>query len=386
MKIDAPFLTDPALHNVMMVLDNAGYRTFIVGGAIRNAVLGKPTGDVDIATDAHPQNVLNLVQSAGLKAIPTGIEHGTVTVIVNGTPFEVTTFRRDIETDGRRAIVAFSDRIEDDAARRDFTMNALYATADGKVIDPIGGWSDLNQRKLRFVGNPTTRIREDYLRILRFFRFLAWYGKHSDPDAIRAIHSEYRGLDRVSAERIGAELRKLLTAPNPAPAIRLMQDTGVLVRILPDADPSRLPALITAETGYAISPDWRRRLAVMTSSNLSDRLRLSRNEATYLSRLNPAQEETLAEIAFHNGAEIARDVALIRLASDWPVKPDWPKHTLHASTSPLPVSAADLMPELTGPAIGRGLKAAEELWIKTNFTASKTELIKAAHQTDTGKN
>ena len=258
MRIAAAFLTDPALQSVLSMLETGGHRALIVGGAVRNALLDQPVGDVDIATDAPPERVAQLARAAGLKPVPTGIEHGTVTVVAQGTPFEVTTFRRDVETDGRNATVAFSDRLEDDAARRDFTMNALYADASGAVLDPARGLPDLQSRTLRFVGTPADRIREDYLRILRFFRFLAWYADHAAPGTIEAITAERDGLPRVSAERIGAEMRKLLAAPDPAPALALMAETGVLSQVLPQADPTPMPALIAAEAAHGArsSTSW----------------------------------------------------------------------------------------------------------------------------------
>lgn len=379
MKITADFLTDPALQSVLSMLQTGGHRALIVGGAVRNALLDQPVGDVDIATDAAPERVVTLARAAGLKPVPTGIDHGTITVVAKGTPFEVTTFRRDVETDGRNAIVAFSDQIEDDAARRDFTMNALYADASGRVLDPVGGLPDLQTRTLRFVGSPAARIREDYLRILRFFRFLAWYGDRAAPGTVEAITAERSGLPRVSAERIGAEMRKLLAAPNPAPALALMAETGVLPQILPDADPTPLSALIDAEAAHGIPPDWLRRLAAMSASDAPERLRLSRAETAQLTALQRAESLTIDEAAFRHGARTARDSALIRLAKGGSLPRDWIDRIDRAASAPLPISAADLMPDLTGPALGQGLKAAEHAWIASGFSAPRDVLIKAAY-------
>ena len=380
MRIAAEFLSDPALQSVLSMLDAGGHRALIVGGAVRNTLLGQPVGDVDIATDARPERVAQLARAAGLKPVPTGIEHGTLTVVAQGVPFEVTTFRRDVETDGRNATVAFSDRIEDDAARRDFTMNALYADATGTVLDPVDGLSDLLSRTLRFVGSPADRIREDYLRILRFFRFLAWYGDHAAPGTVEAITAERAGLPRVSAERIGAEMRKLLAAPNPAPAMQLMAETGVLSQILPDADPAALPALIAAEAAHGVVPDWRRRLAALGATEVPERLRLSRAETLRLAALARAQTLDVDAAGFHHGAEIARDAALTRLARGEELPPDWPVRIGRAASAPLPIAAADLMPELAGPAIGQGLKAAERAWIASGFRAPRAALIATAQR------
>ena len=380
MRIAAEFLSDPALQSVLSMLESGGHRALIVGGAVRNTLLDQPVGDVDIATDARPERVAQLARAAGLKPVPTGIEHGTLTVVAQGVPFEVTTFRRDVETDGRNATVAFSDRIEDDAARRDFTMNALYADATGAVLDPVDGLSDLQSRTLRFVGLPADRIREDYLRILRFFRFLAWYGDHAAPGTVEAITAERAGLPRVSAERIGAEMRKLLAAANPAPAMQLMAETGVLPQILPDADPAILPALIAAEAAHGVAPDWRRRLAALGAADAPERLRLSRAETLRLAAMAGAQTLDVDAAGFHHGEEVARDAALIRAARGETLPPDWPVRIGRAASAPLPIAAADLMPELAGPAIGQGLKAAERAWIASGFRAPRAVLIATAQR------
>ena len=199
--------------------DGAGHAAYAVGGCVRNAAWA-PVTDVDIATSARPDAVIAWPKAAGLRAVPTGLAHGTVTLVTGGEGFEVTTFRRDVATDGRHAEVAFSDRIEDDAARRDFTMNALYADAAGQVLDPLGGLDDLRARRLRFVGDPARRIAEDYLRILRFFRFHAQYGDPDhglDPDGLAACATGADGLARLSAERSRANCASLLAARDPAP-------------------------------------------------------------------------------------------------------------------------------------------------------------------------
>ena len=219
-RLAGQWIEDAATQKVCRLLTDAGHGAWLVGGCVRNALLGVPVADIDITTDARPGQVLDLAGTAGLRAIPTGIDHGTVTVIADGTPFEITTLRRDVATDGRHATVAFADTIAEDASRRDFTMNALYATADGTLHDPLGGLSDLQARRLRFIGDPLARIREDNLRILRFFRFTAHYADPAegiDPDGLAACAEEAEGLDRISAERIGSEVKRLLAAPDPAP-------------------------------------------------------------------------------------------------------------------------------------------------------------------------
>ncbi|MGB3406471.1 MAG: CCA tRNA nucleotidyltransferase, partial [Jannaschia sp.] len=238
MKIEADWLTAAGTQAVMAMLSQAGHQALGVGGCVRNALLRRPVADVDIATDALPRQVMDLARTAGFGAIPTGIDHGTVTVVVAGAPFEVTTFRRDVETDGRHAVVVFSRDVAEDAARRDFTMNALYARADGTVIDPLEGLADLRAGVVRFIGDPVERITEDYLRILRFFRFTAWYGDPAtglQPEGLAACAEHADGLARISAERIGQEMCKLLGAADPAPAVAAMARAGILARVLPGA-------------------------------------------------------------------------------------------------------------------------------------------------------
>ncbi len=227
---DADWLTRPQTREVFAALTAEGAEARAVGGAVRNALMGIPVKDVDIATTALPGEVMRLADRAGLHAVPTGIEHGTVTVVAGKVPFEVTTLRRDIETFGRHAKVTFTTDWREDAMRRDFTMNALYADPDGTVHDPLGGYADLQARRVRFIGDAHQRIREDYLRILRFFRFGAQYGDARAPDAegLAAAAAEKAGLSLLSGERIRSELMLLLAAPGAVPALRQMRDAGII--------------------------------------------------------------------------------------------------------------------------------------------------------------
>ena len=379
-RLPDKLLQNPALRAVLTALQAQGDHAYLVGGAVRNALLGQPVDDIDIATDATPDKVTDLAKAAGLNPVPTGIEHGTVTIVSAGQGFEVTTFRRDIETDGRRAVVAFSRDIAQDAARRDFTMNALYADPTGKVIDPLGGLDDLHARRLRFVGDPAARIREDYLRILRFFRFQAWYGREVDAAALTACAVLKYGLAQIARERIGTEIRKLLSAPDPSPAIALMVQTGVLSQVLPGAETRHLPALIAAERD--LPPSWLRRLMVLAPTNPVEDLRLSKDQAKTLSALTHARDQnySLTEAAYRLGPELATDFALIGAAAGQALPPDWQAVIRRATTAPLPIAAKDLQPALTGPAIGRGLKAAEAAWIDSDFTLPPPALITTALQ------
>jgi poly(A) polymerase len=234
---------------ILQALAGAGYEARAVGGAVRNTLMGLPAGDVDLATTAKPEETLKACESAGLKCVPTGLTHGTVTVLAGGSAYEVTTLREDVETFGRHATVAFTADWVADARRRDFTMNALYCAADGTVSDPLGGWPDLVARRVRFVGDPAERIREDYLRILRFFRFQAEVGKGApDGAALAACVRERQGLAKLSAERVRSELIKLLSAADPLAGVRPMFDFGLLSPLLRAAPrPGLLARLVAAE-------------------------------------------------------------------------------------------------------------------------------------------
>lgn len=322
---------------------------------------------------------MELAKAAGIKAVPTGIDHGTITLIAGGLGHEVTTFRRDIETDGRHATVHFSDDVADDAARRDFTMNALYATPEGEVVDPLGGLPDLRARRLRFVGDPAERIAEDYLRILRFFRFHAWYGdpdQGMDAEALAAIAEGAEGMERLSRERIGHEMRKLLAAPDPAPAVAVMRQTGVLSRVLPGAEDRALAPLVHLEGD--IAPDAIRRLAVLGGLEPVSALRLSRDEGRRLELLRDGigSMASAGELAYRHGFEVARDVLLLRSAVlEQPLAPADLQAAQAGADAVFPVTAADLMPEFEGAALGRKLAELEARWIASGFDLDKDTLL-----------
>ncbi|MEM5541360.1 CCA tRNA nucleotidyltransferase [Sulfitobacter sp. AS92] len=378
---DTRWLHDEDAQQVCRVVQDGGYRIYFVGGCVRDALLGLPDSDVDLSTDAPPETVMALAKAAGVKAVPTGIDHGTVTLVAGGKPFEITTFRRDVETDGRRALVAFSTDIAEDARRRDFTMNALYATPDGQVLDPLGGLPDLHARRLRFIENAEQRIREDYLRTLRYFRFMAWYGNPQvgpEPDALDAIASNLGGLETLSAERVGQEFRKLLRASDPAPALALMRQTGVLPVLMPGSDDRWISILVHFEHALGLTPDWLVRLAALGGEGLTDRLRLSKVEAKRLALL---QEHgfagpPLSELAYRHGAEVAQAAALLRGCMAEQMPESTVLETIsHAAQARFPVSAKDLMPKFNGPELGRELARLEQLWIASGFTLSRAELL-----------
>lgn len=380
MRIEAPWLSDPAPRAVMAMLTGAGHRALFVGGTVRNALLGLEPGDIDIATDARPERVVALATAAGLRPVPTGIDHGTVTVVADHRGFEVTTFRRDVATDGRRAVVAFSDLIEHDAERRDFTMNALYATAAGEVIDPLGGLPDLLARRVRFVGDPGARIAEDYLRILRFFRFHAWYGDPAggiDAEGLAACAAGVAGIAALSKERIGAEMKKLLAAPDPAPAVAAMAQAGVLAAALPGADHRTLAPLVHLGRAAGLDPDPILRLAALGGADPAGRLKLSRAEARRLAdlRAGAASDAGAAELGYRLGAATGLAAAVLRAAlTGAPLPPDAAPEAHRGARAVFPVRAADLLP-LEGPALGARLKDLESRWIASDFRLDRAQLL-----------
>ncbi len=378
---DTSWLIDPDAQAVCQVIEGGGFDIFFVGGCVRNALLNEPDSDVDMSTNARPEQVMLLAEAAGMKAIPTGIDHGTVTIVSGKGVFEITTFRRDVATDGRRAVVAFSDDISDDARRRDFTMNALYADPKGRVIDPLGGLPDLLARKVRFIENAEARIKEDYLRILRYFRFSAWYSFETtgyDSDALAAIASNTSGLETLSAERIGQEMIKLLSAPNPSPAVAVMRQTGVLPIILPGSNDRWLSMIVHFEQSLEITPDWICRLAALGGQDTEERLRLSKADARQLDLLMQVGfvGPPLPEIAYRYGQKTAVNTLLLRsaLAEDMP-DIAFLETLKRASEMVFPVKAKQLMPQTKGPALGARLAFLEDKWIKSNFALSKADLL-----------
>lgn len=378
-RITGDWLTDAATKQLFALFSAAGHQLYCVGGCVRNALLNQPVADIDMATDARPETVSKMCEGAGLKVIPTGIDHGTVTVIAGNIPFEITTFRTDIDTDGRHATVAYSATLEQDAGRRDFKMNALYVAADGRVIDPTGGLPDIAARKVRFIGDPNARIAEDYLRILRFFRFHAWYGDPDggvDEDGLAACAEGAEGLDTLSRERIGAEMTKLLSAPDPAPSIASMAQTGILARVMPGADAGSLAVLVHFEN--RITPSWTRRALALGGEDLKDRWRLSKSDAHVLAqaRADLSAGHSTKALAFRHGAEHARDVALVMAASTQsPPAADLEAQIDAACKAVFPVKAGDLMPRLEGPALGEALRHLQDRWIASDFTLSRSELL-----------
>jgi poly(A) polymerase len=394
-----PWMGAAETRAVMAALAAAGGEARFVGGCVRNALTGHEVDDIDIATTLTPDQVIAALEAAKLKAVPTGLDHGVVTAVSGGKPFEITTLRRDVETDGRRAVVAYTDDWAEDAQRRDFRLNALYADAEGRLFDPTGeGEADARAGRIVFVGDPETRIREDALRILRFFRFLAWYGR-GEPDAagLAACGRLKDLVEGLSAERISKELLKLFAADDPRPAVRLMAASGVLAKVLPEARGlERFEHLVEIETEQLFECDAELRLAALLPDDpalgerVAERLRLSNTqrdrlvaalgtEPRMVSWMSPREARRmvyrlgpgsfcdrvkLAWAGSGGGGSAVQWRALIPMAQSWPV----PR---------LPLSGAEIMaagvPE--GPLVGRVMREVEDWWIDQDFIDDKLSIV-----------
>lgn len=382
-----PWAGDAAVGRLFAVLRDGGVTARLVGGCVRNAVIGQRIDDYDVAVDTPPQLVTQVLEGARLKVVPTGLKHGTVTAVVDGRPFEITTLRRDVETDGRRAVVAYTDDWLEDAARRDFTFNALYADPDGTLYDPFEGRADLAARRVRFIGDPDTRIAEDRLRVLRFFRFHAWYGRPPfDGPSFDACRRNAGGLRGLSGERVAKELRRLLGAPSPADTVAAMRDAGILDHWLPECvGAARLRALVARED----AADPLRRLAAILpegadATRIGKRLKLSTQEALRLGlMLAPEPVLDLAGGPRCWRADIYRQgagpfVDRVLLAIDAPG--DWRGAVDLARTwtpPDLPVSGGDVLKLglAPGPKVGLLVEAVESWWIEGDFVAGRDECL-----------
>lgn len=374
---DAAWRSDPALIAVVAALSNGDMRPRIVGGAVRDSLLGRAVHDIDLATPLRPEEVMQRLKAAGLKAVPTGIDHGTVTAVSDGRTFEVTTLRRDVSTDGRRATVAFSDDWREDAARRDFTINALYADPQtGEIADYFGGLADLEAQRLRFIGDATQRIAEDHLRILRYFRFLARFGRSEvDGEAYAACQAAASSLKGLSRERIADELLKLLGLDDPRFAVRAMLGGGIFAPVLPEiTDMALLDRLIEREQTHAVAPAALRRLlallpaSVETATDIGARLKLSRKQREAMrDRILCRGISIPRHAAYAHGWDAARDAALL-YADD--AECEAALDALMQWTPPrFPLKGADLIARglQPGPELGRKLHAIEARWVAEDF-------------------
>jgi poly(A) polymerase len=389
---DMTWLLAQPLARLLKTLNRDGEEARVVGGAVRNALFGQPPGDIDIATTATPEVVIRRVEAEGFKAVPTGVKHGTVTVVAEEVPFEVTTLREDVETDGRKAVVRFGRDWCADAERRDFTMNALSVSPDGLIHDYVGGLADLTARRVRFIGDAATRIAEDYLRILRFFRFHAAYA-HGEPDAegLAASIRARAGLERLSRERVRMELLKLLVAGGAAPTLDVMTETGLLGDVLGGVPTIASFARMTAlEKTLGLSADPMRRLAALAvmiaedAERLWQRLRLTNVEHSRLAsmaqgwwRVTASCDEVQAQtLLYRLGSDRFLDRVLFAWARSDAEATNGSWHDLARlpqrwAAPRFPLRAADLtrrgVPK--GPRLGAALRAAEESWIVAGFPA-----------------
>lgn len=405
---DAEWIRSPATQRVFALLNQHGFVGRAVGGCVRNSLLKRlqsdddhtiaPVTDIDFATTATPDQTLALAAAAGLRTVPTGLQHGTVTIIVHGEGFEVTTLRRDLATDGRHAEVAFTDDWALDAARRDLTINALYADADGTIFDPLGGLPDLHLKRIRFVGEARKRIQEDYLRILRFFRFFAQYGSGlPDGEGLAACIAERRGLARLSSERIHQELMKLLLAPGAAGTLKIMADHGLLTEVLPTVPQlNRLERLIPLDQ----RSDRALRLAglcVQTSEDaqrITQHLKLSRNETAILNLAATIQAAAHFEIGGSNDArrhlynlgvdDYIRTITFLRALTpnllsvhEWQQLMDLPDNWQIPAP---PIAGRDIIKlgAKPGPIVGEIIQKLEQCWIDSDFSLERDFLIQKA--------
>ncbi|ATQ70065.1 MULTISPECIES: CCA tRNA nucleotidyltransferase [Methylosinus] len=399
-------LADPKIRRLFAALAATGGETRIVGGAVRDSLMGRRPHEVDLATTALPEAVMAAAAAAGLKCAPTGIEHGTVTIVVEGTPFEVTTLREDVETFGRHAKVRFGDDFEADALRRDFTINALSLSEDGALHDYTGGLADLEARHIRFIGDPATRIAEDHLRVLRFFRFHASFGAGAlDPAGLHAAILARHSLQKLSAERLRAETLKLLAARGAVAVAREVSQAGILEIVVGATFPARLERLAAIEDALGRFVDPLLRLIALCviveedADRLRERLRLSNIEhkraasaARLLAKLHGAEtapsELDLTRLLFVEGRDAARDaLALAHAENRAPVDDDGflraARFLAEAPAPDFPVKAADLMARglLPGRALGAVLKELQAKWIRAGFPkdpAIVTRLVEEA--------
>ncbi len=398
------WLDDPETRRVVQALTRSGHSARFVGGCVRDAILGLPIKDVDIATPEKPKAVMAYLRSAGIKALPTGLQHGTITAVTDSRHYEITTLRVDVDTDGRRATVEFTEDWNADARRRDFTINALYADLDGNVYDYVGGIEDLKAGHIRFIGDPHKRIEEDALRILRFFRFNAWYGRGElDEAGLTACWNQARRIKELSGERLQTELLALLGAPDPARVLQSMVTTGILRDVLVEAVPKgvvRVERLSRLE-GALEDPEPLRRLAAVVQTDgpgmdeLTRRLRMSNNDRKRLmDMIRPAadvseaqDERTIRQFLYRLGRD--RFIDLVYLAAaDRDAEPDvekirWIIDFSRAWIRPnLPVKGEDVLklkvPQ--GEAVRRLLASVEEWWIAEDFPNDRTRALERLNE------
>lgn len=392
MRLDPALWAErPGLRKLLTALDGDSGTTQLVGGSVRDWLLGLPVSDIDLATRLKPEAVIAALEAAGIRAVPTGLQHGTVTAVAGGVPHEVTTLRRDIATFGRHAEVAFTDDWQEDARRRDFTINALYADPNtGEVLDFFGGIDDLKAHRVRFIGAPLERIAEDHLRILRFFRFSARFAPELNAEGLAACAARANDLMALSRERIRDELLKLLALPSPASTVAAMLAHGILKPVLPEIEAARLPALealIAVEEAARVAPEGLRRLAALLpedprlAAEIAARLKLSnagKGRLVHAATRTAVPDDPRA-LAYSIGAEATLDRLL--LTGD-PRSEQWAGPLSHYTRPRLPISGKDLiaMGLPPGPAVSRRLAEVEQLWVAAGFPADRNRTMAIARE------
>ena len=379
LDVAATPLADRGAQKICQIMEEAGRPVLCVGGAVRSIILDRPFEDVDFATPANSLEVASVMAKTGLHVDTTGADHGSIAVEIGGKRFVITSFRRDIRTDGRRAQIAPTKSLLADARRRDLTVNALYADRHGRLIDPLGALSDVRQHRIRFIGNPALRLCEDRLRMLRFFRIAAQLESTDlDNDALAEIRRGCDGVRLLSAERITCEMMKLLAAPNPAETLKIMHAVGLLQRILPETKPDCLVRLERLERRAGTSASAIRRLAALAGSRDVGMLKLERNSAQRVAIIRQLSEEEFPVdvLASRHGAETALDAALIGAAiRGTGIDRDVAALANQGADRQFPLRAEDLMPHFSGPSLGAELRRLRLIWENSGMTSSRAKLL-----------
>ncbi len=407
-KAHAGFLADEALQSLFSLVEAAGGEMRVNGGAVRNALLGEPVTEVDLSTTLTPPKVTEVLEAGGVKVVATGIEHGTVTAVAGGRGYEITTLREDVETDGRRAVVRFGTDWQADALRRDFTMNALYCDRHGKLFDPLEGYDDLAARRVRFIGSADERIAEDHLRILRFFRFFAWYGGgRPDADGLKACARAKEKIAALSVERVWHEVKRLMAAPDPARAVLWMRTSNVLTVTLPETGnwgTEALAPMAGVEADLGLAPDALLRLMTLLPPRgerveaLATRLKLSKREADRLGQwaqatrpADDASDMDLARALYRGDAQALFDTLVVEVARERAFQGETPRAARLLAMSKFarnwerpvfPLAGADLLKAgfAAGPDMGRVLRQLESAWVDSGFADDREALIAQARE------
>ena len=378
---ETKWLRNPSAQKLSKLYKSFGYQVLFVGGCVRNTILKMPVTDIDLATDAQPEEIIKIAKENNIRFVPTGLAHGTITLIIDNKNYQITTFRTDFDHDGRYAKVEFTESLLLDASRRDLTINALYCNHVGEVIDPLNGLDDIKKQKIKFIGNPNERIKEDNLRILRFFRFQAIYGNKNleiDSIALEACHNHKSKLAALSKERITSELRKILSAPNPLEVIIKMNETGVLNELFQKVSIDSLEAYLKTEEKFKININWLGRLLSLQVTQKEESLKLTRCEFKFLKQTKSAIENQIhvLEFSYYNGVENGKIYSILQnFRHNIILSKNLLNQINSLATKKFPITAKDLMPEIRGKKLGEALRSLEDRWIKSNFTLSKKELL-----------